>query len=354
MDCNRIDDCGCCKPCRIPLAKAQISTKKNMSSKEKNQRRKPPFNLHNLHNFKIIPRTPARRENCRGVGKRPSEDCDCLQIFDSDANVSKQDDNIISNGYQDESSIHGNEEEVNEYLNKLMTTPKENYKVYKSIDIHKFDCCKEGGQKTWLEYPPENYSSASMKQVIEQLMNAQYKDPHLIKNTNYDQTIILPCRDPKMIDVHGHALNSTNSLNLITPKKSERNLNQNSSENHKCNNLQKKSLLLPNTTEIFQHNASNDTFFSKESQCFECPIQSLTFSNKNCRWGGCHGPMKTKCLDDPDKGHMFMNGCQVWHCGGCCKMERDHAAYESMALLQQSDRALELNKLQNELLQQGE
>lgn len=51
---------------------------------------------------------------------------------------------------------------------------------------------------------------------------------------------------------------------------------------------------------------------------------------------------------------MFMNGCQVWHCGGCCKMERDHAAYESMALLQQSDRALELNKLQNELLQQGE
>ena len=185
-----------------------------------------------------------------------------------------------------------------------------------------------------------------MKPVTEQFMNAQCKDPNLFKDKNNDQTIILPCRDPKVEDVHGCALNVINSKDLNIQEKFKRNLNQDSIKSYKCNNS------YPNTIKPSHPFSLDETCSSKESPHFECAKQSLKYGNKNCRWGGCHGPMKTKCLVDPDKGHMFMNGCQVWHCGGCCKMECDHLAYESMILLQQSNVALEKKKLQIEGLRQ--
>lgn len=311
MKSDELDDCGCCQPCGIFPTRAKTSKFKNMSLGQQNyQRQEPPRTLHDLHNFEILPRAPARRENCRGVGQYPSQDCHCIRVVNPHAKNQEEDKDI------EECENEYNQEELKDYFNKLMAAPNEDYKVCKhNKDPYKFNCCKEDGRNTWLEYPPEDYTSSTMKRVSEQYMKAQQQSSKSRKRANYEQAMNLPWKDPKLVDIHGRLLNLTNSKHFDNTQ----------------NSPKEKSLF-------------------KKSPSFGCPTQSLTFSNKKCRWGGCHGPVKTKCLDDPNKGHMFMNECQVWHCGGCCKMERDHVAYESMHLLRQSDIALENKKIQNNLL----
>ena len=125
MDFYRIDDCGCHKPCQIPSTNTCLSRNKNVSSTEK-------LNFYNLHNFTIILQIPTRRENCKGVGKISSQDCNCLHNFCSNVNASKVGDNITSNQPHDEFSMQTtqeDEEEVKEYLRKLIIVPKENYTI---------------------------------------------------------------------------------------------------------------------------------------------------------------------------------------------------------------------------------
>jgi hypothetical protein len=306
---------------------------------KKNSRKEPFYNLHDLCNLKIVPHTPARRENCRGVGQYPSQDCPCVRVVDLHAKRKDKEEHQNEHRY--------NEEEPKEYLSKIMAAPKKDYKVCKyNHDPCKSDCCKDGTRKTWLEHPPEDYSTSSIKQISEQFMKTQQQIPRTIKEANYNQEMNSPWKDPKLVDVYGHLLNSTNSKYNGIPN----DLNQVCNKDYNHINSQKTIPRLSHTTKVFQQIALEKKSYFEQPLCSRCPTKSLSFSNKKCKWGGCHGPIKTRCLNDPKKEHMFMNEYQVWHCGGCCKMERDHVAYESMQLLQQSDIALE-KKYQK---QQGE
>ncbi|KAG0626885.1 hypothetical protein M758_2G158800 [Ceratodon purpureus] len=299
-------------------------------------RREPPRSLHDLHNFKISPQIPARRENCKGVGQYPAEDCSCIRVVDPCTNSPEKDKDIK------ESEDDYTQEELEAYFSKIMAAPKEAYETIRQInyDPYKYNCCKDDGRKTWLEYPPENYSASSMKQVSEQFMKAQRLKAR--KRANHEKLMKMPWKDPKTTDLHGYPLDSTTQC-TNTPKY----LNKESNKGDNFQSFQNKCLKLPYTTQVIKHVPLEEKTPSEKLPCYGCPTHTLTFSNKKCRWGGCHGPVKTKCLDDPNKGHMFMNGCEVWHCGGCCKMERDHVAYESVELLRQSDMALGLNKVPN-------
>ena len=144
---------------------------------KKISRKEPFYNHHDLFSFKIVPHTPARRENCRGVGQYPSQDCPCVRVVDLHAKRKDKEEHQNEHRYS--------EEEPKEYLSKIMGVPKKDYKVCKyNHDPHKSDCCKDGAYKTWLEHPPEDYSTSSIKQISEKFMKTQQKIPRTIKEAN--------------------------------------------------------------------------------------------------------------------------------------------------------------------------
>ena len=112
---------------------------------------------------------------------------------------------------------------------------------------------------------------------------------------------------------------------------------------HSKNNLSERTSTLLCDLNMNQQILQDKESFFKKSSCCGCPTQSL-LSNKQCKWGGCHGPLMAKYKFDYKKGHMYKNGGQIWHCGGCCKMERENFAYESTQLLRQSDLVFDRNK----------
>lgn len=280
MSCNSSEDSRGCK------ASLYISPTTQLPSH--------PPSLHELHNFTIVPNTQIQRRNCNGVGETPSQDCDCIRTIYSAACTSSLNNNTISKDC-DEALF----EKMNAKYSKTKSPPMEDCKSY---NIQECECCKAGCPlKQTVKYPSDN-SNTCLKQVSKSFIDPQCNTLDTCKR----KALILGCRGSKDIPQYSCKKNVKKNQYFDMSNNCKENLNQNFEL--KC-----------------QH---------------QNPIGAMTYNNKNCRWGGCHGPMKIKCLDDPNKTHMFRNGCEVWHCVGCCKMERNHVAYESMALIDVLDRAL--------------